>query len=216
MNRRNLSYNNKLINHFDEHASIYLFTIVLFSIGVTFGAIVVNSLSFTQKEDLFFYLNEFFGAILANDVTSNKQLFLQSLSHNSKFIALIWILGISIIGLPLILIFLFLKGIVVGFTVGFLVNQMGWNGFLLSFVAILPQNLIIIPVFIVCATMSVTFSLQMIRKQFTKTTNRRIGPLFTNYIYTLLLLCLFLIAAAAVESYVSPYLMKIVLSLINK
>ena len=48
-----------------------------------------------------------------------------------------------------------MKGMVVGFTVGFLVNQMGWNGFLLSFVSVLPQNFIIIPVFIVTATLSV-------------------------------------------------------------
>jgi stage II sporulation protein M len=34
----------------------------------------------------------------------------------------------------------FLKGIVVGFTVGFLVNQMGINGFFLSFVSVLPAK----------------------------------------------------------------------------
>ena len=45
-----------------------------------------------------------------------------------------------------------MKGMVIGFTVGFLVNQMGWNGFLLSFVSVLPQNFIIIPVFIMTAT----------------------------------------------------------------
>ena len=39
-----------------EHSSIYLFVIVLFLMGVIFGAVVVNSLSFTQKEDLYYYL----------------------------------------------------------------------------------------------------------------------------------------------------------------
>ncbi len=33
------------------------------------------------------------------------------------------------IGLPIIFVLLFMKGVIVGFTVGFLVNQMGAQGF---------------------------------------------------------------------------------------
>ena len=50
-------YQDIVINHFREHSSIYLFVVVLFLMGVIFGAIVVNSLSLTQKEDLFYYLS---------------------------------------------------------------------------------------------------------------------------------------------------------------
>ena len=49
--------------HIREHSSIYLFVIVLFLMGVIFGAVVVNSLSFTQKEDLYYYLSQFFGQV---------------------------------------------------------------------------------------------------------------------------------------------------------
>ncbi len=45
-------YQNIVVTHVREHSSIYLFVIVLFLMGVIFGAVVVNSLSFTQKEDL--------------------------------------------------------------------------------------------------------------------------------------------------------------------
>ena len=96
-------------------------------------------------------------------------MFSQSVLHNFKYISVIWILGISIIGLPVILILLFLKGLVVGFTVGFLVNQMGWSGFLLSFVAILPQNIFIVPVFIIISVLAVSLSIKMISRLFLKT-----------------------------------------------
>ena len=56
-------YQNIVATHFREHSSIYLFVIVLFLMGVIFGAVVVNSLSFTQKEDLFYYLSQFFGQV---------------------------------------------------------------------------------------------------------------------------------------------------------
>ena len=56
-------YQNIVVTHFREHSSIYLFVIVLFLMGVIFGAVVVNSLSFTQKEDLYYYLSQFFGQV---------------------------------------------------------------------------------------------------------------------------------------------------------
>ncbi|KAB7672871.1 stage II sporulation protein M [Bacillus sp. B1-b2] len=208
-------YQNAITQHIREHSSIYMFIIVLFFMGVIFGAIVVNSISLSQKEDLYYYLSQFFGQVTNGQVAESKDLFFQSLSHNSKYIGFIWLLGISIIGLPIILILLFIKGMVVGFTVGFLVNQMGWHGFLLSFVSILPQNLIVIPIFIISATISVAFSFKMIRQQFMKKKGESILPLFGRY--TLLLFFAFIIiaVAAGIEAYISPFLMKTVLNMVE-
>lgn len=200
---------------FREHSSIFLFIVVLFLMGVIFGAIVVNSMSFTQKEDLFYYLSQFFGQVSDGNVAENNDLFLQSFLHNSKFIGLIWILGISIIGLPIILILLFVKGMVVGFTVGFLVSQMKWKGFMLAFVSILPQNLIIIPVFIIMAAFSVVFSLRMIKRQFIKKYAQPILPFFKGYIIALVIAVIFISAASGIEAYLSPWLMKTMISSTN-
>ncbi|KAB2333753.1 stage II sporulation protein M [Bacillus mesophilum] len=208
-------YQNVAATHFREHSSIYLFVIVLFFMGVIFGAIVVNSLSFTQKEDLFYYLSQFFGQVSAEEVASSNDLFKQSLLHNAKYIGLIWLLGISIIGLPVILVMLFIKGMVVGFTVGFLVNQMAWDGFLLSFVSILPQNLVIIPVFIIAATLAVAFSLKMIKKQFMKRMGDPMLPLFGRYVAAFAIALVFIAAAAGVEAFISPPLMKSVIQSIQ-
>lgn len=209
---RKKMYQNIAANHFREHSSIYLFVIVLFLMGVIFGAVIVNSLSFTQKEDLFYYLSQFFGQVAGGEIATNEGLFMQSFLHNSKYIGLMWILGISIIGLPIILILLFIKGMVVGFTVGFLVNQMKWNGFVLSFVSVLPQNLVVIPVFIITATLAVTFSLKMIRNQFMKKLNQPVMPLFARYTIAFVIAIISLSVAAGIEAYVSPVLMK---SIIN-
>jgi stage II sporulation protein M len=182
--------------------------------GVIFGAVIVNSLSFAQKEDLFYYLNQFFSQIENGKLAEESDLFRQSFFHNVKFIGLMWLLGISIIGLPIILVLLFMKGMVVGFTVGFLVNQMGLKGFFLAFVSILPQNFIIIPVFIVTASVTVMFSLKMIQRQFLKKYGQPFLPLFKNYVGTLALSVICIGAAATVEAYLSPMFMKSVMSFI--
>lgn len=212
---KNKKYQNVVAMHFREHSSIYLFVVVLFLMGVIFGAIIVNSLSFTQKEDLFYYLSQFFGQVSDGKVADSKDLFYQSFFHNSKFVGLMWILGVSIIGLPITLILLFMKGMVVGFTVGFLVNQMGWEGFVLSFVSVLPQNLLIIPVFIIGATLSVAFSLKMIRRQFMKKQGQPIMPLLGGYVAAFLVALVFIAIAAAIEAYISPVLMKSIVESIH-
>jgi stage II sporulation protein M len=208
-------YQSDAASYFREHSSIFLFIVVLFLMGVIFGAIVVNSMSITQKEDLFYYLSQFFGQVSDGKVADNHDLFMQSFFHNSKFIGLIWVLGISIIGLPVILILLFIKGMVVGFTVGFLVSQMGWNGFMLAFVSILPQNLIIIPVFIMMAALAVIFSMRMIKRQFIKKYAQPIMPFFKRYIFAFIVVVFFISAASGIEAYLSPWLMKTIISSAN-
>ncbi|NRD80646.1 stage II sporulation protein M [Bacillus sp. BRMEA1] len=201
-------YQSDAASYFREYSSIFLFVVVLFLMGVIFGAIVVNSMSLTQKEDLYYYLSQFFGQVSNGKVADNNDLFLQSFLQNSKFIGLIWVLGISIIGLPVILILLFVKGMVVGFTVGFLVSQMGWKGFLLAVASIMPQNLIVIPIFIMMAALSVIFSLRMVKKQFIKKYAEPIMPFFKGYILALIAAVVCLSLASGIEAYLSPALMK--------
>ncbi|MEK5441967.1 MULTISPECIES: stage II sporulation protein M [unclassified Fredinandcohnia] len=214
--RKQQPYKKIVASHFREHSSIYLFISVLFLMGVIFGAIVVNSLNFSQKEDLFFYLSRFFGEVSEGTYANSGDMFKQSFLHNLKYVGLMWILGISIIGLPIILILLFLKGVVVGFTVGFLVNQMDWSGFLLSFVAVLPQNLLIIPTFIIVGTIAVSFSLKMIRQQFMKRMNEPVLQLLTRYSILMVAVSFVILIASAVEAFASPVLMKEVIDVINK
>lgn len=186
--------------------------------GIIFGAIVVNSLSFAQKEDLYFYLSKFFSEMEDGSMTSAEELFRQSFLHNVKYLGLMWLLGISIIGLPLIFVLLFMKGVVVGFSVGFLVNQMGWSGFLLSFVSVLPQNIIIIPAFIFIGAISASFSLTLIRKIFMRQTSSmqfQMIPFLSRYVIFLVVAIGIVTIAASIEAYLSPNLMEAVISKIK-
>lgn len=198
-------------SHIRDNISLYTFTMVLIFIGIFFGAIIVNSLSIDQKNDLYLYLNRFFGQISNDPMMSSADLFSQSFTHYLKYIGLIWILGISVIGLPIILILLFLKGIVIGFTVGFLVSQMGFKGFFLALVSVLPQNLILVPAFLIVGVTALSFSLRMIRMQLTK--SEPFGPLFTRYSLIMLGIIVLILLSASIEAYISPFLMKAVFNL---
>ncbi|EZH67679.1 stage II sporulation protein M [Geomicrobium sediminis] len=195
--------------HVAEYRSLYVFLAVLFFTGIIFGAVVVNSLSLSQKDDLFIYLQQFFGQVGDGQVTADRDLFWESLMYNVKYIGLMFILGLSVIGSPLILLLLFLKGMAIGFTVGFLVNQMGVPGFSLSLVSVLPQNLIVVPVMIIVAVMSVAFSFRLIRQQFMKVQRQEpIFPHFFRMCLFLLVAVVLLASASAIEAFLSPTLLS--------
>src|SRR5690606_22821247 len=97
--RKQRPYKAIVISHFREHSSIYLVSSVLLLMGVIFGAIVVQRVNPIQKEDLFFYLSRFFGEVSEGTYAHSTDMFKQSLLHNLKYVGLLWILGISIIGL---------------------------------------------------------------------------------------------------------------------
>jgi stage II sporulation protein M len=194
--------------HLQENQTLYAFVGVLFLMGVIFGAIIVNSLSLTQKQDLYTYLSRFFVQAAEGGFANKSDMLLQSFGHYLKYMGLMWLLGLSVIGLPVILVMLFLKGVVIGFTVGFLVNQMGWYGFLLSFVSVLPQNVLLIPAFLIVTVAAIAFSVKMIRQLASKKHHVPFFPQLVRYTFLVAGVGIMVFIASTLEAFLSPALME--------
>ncbi len=200
--------------HFQKRAALYLFSAVLLMTGTAFGALTVNSMMPVQKLELYSYVKEFFSQSSSGSVAKPVDLFWESMIHNLKFTGAMWIAGISIIGLPLIFILLFLKGAVTGFSVGFLIQQMKWDGLLLSLLTILPQNIVLIPAFLFTAVMSASCSLRLLKK----ITSRQAMPLpvaksFLSYVGYAGGVAIAILVASTIEAFISSQLMNL---LVNK
>lgn len=194
-----------------DHQSLYWFTIVLFTMGIIFGAVLVNSLPLSQKQELSGFLHYFFNSLSTQGIPETSGHFQEAFGHYAKTVAIMWVLGLSIIGLPMILLMLFLKGVVVGFTVGFLVNQLQWQGVTFAMMGVLPQNLLVVPALFIVGVSGISFSLRLIK---TRLVSKRDGimPHFVGY--TALVVCMLavLTLAALFETFVSPKLMQLVLT----
>lgn len=189
-----------------ENVHLYLFVSVLFLMGVVFGAMMVNALTLEQKQDLSRYVGSFLQTVTLGGETAPKPDLLESFALHFKWMALIWLLGISVVGLPLVLVLNFLKGLLVGFTVGVLVSEYAWKGLLLSFVSVVPQNLLIVPALLAGSVAAVTFSTYLVKHRFLKKTNDSAAPLFLKYSSFGLSLVAVMFAAALVETWLSPVL----------
>lgn len=192
-----------ILNHVRDNAIIYLFMTILFLTGIIFGAIIVNSMNFVQKQDLFFYLERFFGQIINEQSVDHTTVFKQSFFYHIKYLSLLFILGLSVVGLPIVWILLYIKGLVIGFSVGFIVNQLGFKGLLFAALSIAPQNILIIPIYIIAGTLSMVFSLTLLNKLFSRRNSQTIFQPFSRYMVFFTLLILVSLVAALVEAFIS-------------
>ena len=198
---------NQFRQYMKEHLSLYIFVSVLFLMGVIFGALLVNALTLEQKQDMLRYLHSFFNTLNQNAESSKAESVKQAFALHSKWFLLIWVLGFTVIGIPLILILNFLKGILIGFTVGYFVGQLSWNGMLFALLSVAPQNLLIIPMFIVLSVSAVAFSLYLLKNRFLKRRGSLSQPFMTYTLIAFSFIAL-LFAVALFEAYITPHLLK--------
>lgn len=188
-----------------QHLALYIFVSVLFVMGVIFGALLVNALSFEQQQSMALYLNSYFQTVVQGFDEDSSHSFAQLLVSHMRWVFLILIFGLSIVGLPLILIIDFVKGMLIGFSIGYLVGQFSWKGLFFAFISIAPQNLIAIPVLLISSVAALSFSLYLIRSFILNKRQVEARP-FKSYLLTHLSLFALLAGAALIEHTLVPHL----------
>ncbi|MDD3839173.1 MAG: stage II sporulation protein M [Clostridia bacterium] len=198
-----------IVEHISNHLMIYIIVFFCFVAGISAGAYTVGSISSEQKEELSDFLKSS-STILDDDSLDNNIIFKRSLINNFQSLGLIWILGITIIGIPAILIVVGIKGFIIGFTVGFLINQMNFKGIVFVLLSILPQNIIFVPATIVMGVMAISYSLFILRiKKKGKWVDKQLlKRQFLLYILVFFILSIIFLLGCIMESYIAPFLIK--------
>lgn len=194
-------------HYMKENLPFFLFIFVLFATGIVFGAVMVGALTLEQKEELARHLSGFIVTVDQGMGFDSAAAFQQSLVLHMKWIGLIWVLGLSVIGLPLVFALDFLKGVLVGFSVGYMVTQYSWNGLLFAFVSVLPQNLIIIPALVIVSVAASAFAVQLVKTRILGRQGSISAP-FWRFTSMALLMAVILSGAALYEGFLSTELMK--------
>ncbi|WP_274364434.1 stage II sporulation protein M [Paenibacillus thermotolerans] len=196
-----------------EQLPLYMFVCVLFIMGVVFGALLVNALTLEQKQEVSQYLNTFLQSQGKEAASGGPVSLLESFGVHFKWVLLIYLLGLSVVGVPIILVLDFLKGVLIGFTVGYLAGQWSWKGMLLALASVAPQNLIVVPAIMICSVAAISFSFLLVRSRLLNRSNSAGRP-FAAFSGVCLALCGLLFIVALFESYVSPSLLAWVTPLV--
>ena len=165
--------------------AILVFSAILLIIGIIFGALAVNQLDVVQKEDLKLYLQNFFSVMENNGMNLSDEIFQLSLWNQLKTVGLIGLLGLSVVGFPIVIFLLFLKGITLGFSIGLLVYEFGFQGFWFSAGTVFLQNFMIV-------------SKQRVG----------LGRKFIVYFIQLICIAVLFVLPSLYEAFVSPYIIN--------
>lgn len=185
------------------HFNLYLFVAVLFVVGGVFGALLVNVLTLEQQQDLADELGQYVHYMGAGVGTSEAEVFQERFFFHLKWLILIWLLGVTVVGIPGILALNFLKGALIGFALSVFVQQYGWKGVVFSFLTMAPQNVIAVPALIIASAAAISFGLFIIKNRLLGQKGELLPQLGSLTSASLLMLILFA-GAALVEAYISP------------
>src|SRR5699024_6327652 len=97
------------------------------------------------------------------------------------------------------------------FSVGVVIKHFQTEGLYIILTSILPQNIIIIPIYIVAGAMSMMFSLQLMYKLRGHALSLR--RILKKYIFIYCVCCIFLLFAVLIETYLTTLILQKVLSI---
>lgn len=149
-----------------EHLwKINRFLIILFLAGVLFGILFSLLPPKDQIGSLEEYLSGYFTDFMRDRVGTETASLFSILFHEGKWILIFFLLGISVLGSPLLLFLIFIKGVIFGFTLSTLLLLFKEKGALFFLFSVLPQNLLLIPVFILMGGMGLSVSLYVFQNR---------------------------------------------------
>lgn len=199
---------NKIIEHIITNAKTYLIILIIFFIGIILGVIFVNNSNESQSNQISSYINNFISSVKENYKISTNTLLLNSIINNICISLLLWFLGCTVIGVPLIYLAIIYKGYSIGFTIASVVATLG-TGKSILFISttILLQNIIYIPVILSLAVSGINLYKAIMQDR--RKENIKI-QILKHSIFSLFML-LILIIGSLVETYISGNLSTIFL-----
>ncbi len=199
------------ITIWDEYFRQYLTPIymasAMFIVGMVFGALAIETLTRADILSLSRYIHHFI-TIETSTTPPYATIFQPALIGNLKILGLFYILGISVAGMPLVLVALFFRGFVLGFTGAFLISSLHWQGVVLAIITLVLQNIFILPALILVSGVALGFSWQLIATK-GQTERSSLVQKFGAFTTLVILMALVIIVGSAVEAYGSPFLIHI-------
>ncbi len=188
-----------------KEKNIYYSLIVVVVISILFGLFFITLLSASDKSLLTSNINNHFDLINNGKYTINL---LKNIINNNILSLIIWILGFSVIGIPIIIFILFYKGFILSFSITSLIYNFKVDGIFFSFIYVFPHSILNLIIYFILSYYSFKLSIKIIDSLI----NKKIFnfKFLKKYIIILLISIIFLTFSALYESYVLPYLIKMI------
>lgn len=200
--------------HFRDNFWLYLLSILFLCTGAILGIYSVKYMSEGDKSSLVNYITSISNSTTLES-TNNKAILLEAFKSNIPLMIGYWFLGLTIVGLPVILILNIFKGFSIGFTFSFFIYGLKDKGILLAILGVLPQNIIYIPCIILASVISMQFSLNILKDKLNKNYKGARDSSILNYSFAFVCFLLLMSIGFMFEAFLTPSLIKFALKTVG-
>lgn len=195
---------NKAKSYYRNNKKYILFLITISIIGIVAGSIFTCYLSNSDQVTVKNYIDTFMNNIKNNNL-NYIDCFKNNLISNITFITIIWILGMSIIGIPINVISYFTKSFVMGFSLSAFVLKYKSLGILYSLCYIFPHHIINFILYTILMIYSLKFSGVLLYSILNKT-EINFKLIINKYFKVLIISIIGIIITSLIETYFVPFL----------
>lgn len=197
----------KTKNNILKQKKLYLFLIGLMVTGLIAGILFWFVISKEDKLLVTKNLTDFFSCIKEGDSINYGASLLNSVVTSLIYVVLIWLLGISIIGLPIILVMMAIKSFIVGFSIVSIISSYGLKGIVGAFVYVFPHQIVFLLLLILLGFYASAFCIKLFKYLFLKQMIN-FKEAMRKYLKILGISCLSVLVISLFETFISTYLIK--------
>lgn len=198
-----------LMESLKENKITFLWVLLFFLVGIVLGSYTVYYMSDFNRVEITTYFNNFLEFLGGNSVAYTSIL-LDSIKSILPMVIIIVLLGYTAVGTPIILMMDLAKGYVIGFTFSLIVSMLGSKGVMLVLSGLMLQNLIFIPIIMLISVLAIRHSVTKLRMGVSR--DRVKLDVSRAYLNFQGLLSLIIISGILIETYISPNLIRLVIS----
>ncbi|MDU4892477.1 MAG: stage II sporulation protein M [Clostridium sp.] len=196
--------------HFNDNLGYYLLTILFMATGMIVGLYCVKYMQDVDKGSLINYITTI-STSPNGEIMATTKIFINTLKNNLPIIIGLWILGLTFIGAPIVLLVNLYKGFSLGFTFSFFIYALKQKGIILALLGVLPQNLIYVPCIIFLSVIALKGSVAGVKEKFSK---KYVNSSYTdvrNYTMIYVVTSMIMAAGFLIETFLTPVFINMVL-----
>lgn len=196
--------------HFNDNLGYYLLTILFMATGMIVGLYCVKYMQDVDKGSLINYITTI-STSPNGEIMATTKIFINTLKNNLPIIIGLWILGLTFIGAPIVLLVNLYKGFSLGFTFSFFIYALKQKGIILALLGVLPQNLIYVPCIIFLSVIALKGSVAGVKEKFSK---KYVNSSYTdvrNYTMIYVVTSMIMASGFLIETFLTPVFINMVL-----
>ncbi|MDD2377887.1 MAG: stage II sporulation protein M [Bacilli bacterium] len=151
----------KLLDNLKINKKMLYFLLVITIIAVIAGSLFTIILDKTDQTMVKEHLEKYITNVRINNV-SNFKSFSRVFMADFTLISIIWLLGISVIGIPIILLLYFANTFIFGFSLGGMIVNYKFKGLLFSILSTFPHQIINIGIYTILVAYALNLSFRLL------------------------------------------------------